>query len=106
MGIITALVIVFSQVFYFQASNYAKKEVKKELGKSDEKSSDRDNSYITLPSISQSSSTHVEVGHESSFLQEILFEDIKEKTHRLEIPFSLGSFFNTLFRVIISPNAP
>lgn len=107
MGIVTALVVVFSQVFYFQPTNYSKKEVKSEQQKKQEKSSENDNhSFISLPSISQSTSTHVEVDHESSFLLEILFEDKEKEARSTEIPVSFGKFFHTLFRAIISPNAP
>jgi hypothetical protein len=107
MGVITALVVVFSQVFYFQASNYAKKEVKSGQEKKQDKQSETDNHYTSLPSISQpTTATHVEADHESSFLLEILFEDKEEPTDLAAVPLSLGKFFHTLFRVIISPNAP
>jgi hypothetical protein len=106
VGVITALVVVFSQVFYFQPTNYSKKEVKSEHGKKQEKSSENNHSYISLPSISQSTSTHVEVDHESSFLLEILFEGKEKETRSAEIPVFFGKFFHTLFRAIISPNAP
>jgi hypothetical protein len=106
MGIITALVVVFSQVFYFQPTDYSKKETKSEQQKKQEKSSENNHSYISLPSISQSSSTHVEVDHESSFLLDILFEGKEKETRSAEVPIAFGRFFHTLFRAIISPNAP
>ena len=106
-GVITALVIVFSQVFYFQAPAYAKKDVKTGHEKKEKQSEKNDKQFISLPSISQpTASTNVEADHESAFLLEILFEDKAEPADHAEVPRSLGKFFHTLFRVIISPNAP
>jgi hypothetical protein len=107
-GVITALVVVFSQVFYFQAPAYAKKEVKTGHEKKEKQSEQKDKrQFLSLPSISQpTASTNVEADHESAFLLEILFEDKAEPADHTAIPRSLGKLFHTLFRVIISPNAP
>ena len=104
MGIITALVIVFSQLFFYQNANYSKKEIKK--GEEQKEQNSSDETYITPPSVSQSFSTHVEGDQKSSYLFEILFEEDEVENKPIEIPRSLGKFFHTLFRVIISPNAP
>jgi hypothetical protein len=102
-GIVTALVIVFSQLFFFQVSNYNKKDVKTE--KQQEQQSDE--SYISLPSVSQpSSSLLVEGIQKSACLFEIVFEENEEEPEPSDVPLSLSKFFHTLFRVIISPNAP
>jgi hypothetical protein len=107
VGVITALVVVFSQVFYFDAPNYAKKEAKTGQEKKKNKEDETGKSYVSLPSISQpTASTNVEADHALTFLQEILFENKKEPGNHAAVPLSLGKFFHTLFRVIISPNAP
>ncbi len=104
MGIITALIVVFSQVFFIPATNYSKKETKTDR---EQKQKSTDESYVSLPSVSQPSpSIHVEVIQKSCFLFEILFEKGEEAEETVNFPLSLGKFFHTLFRVIISPNAP
>lgn len=103
-GVITALVVVCSQLFFFQASNPGKKDIKTEK---EQNHPDDEAAYISLPSVSQQShSTHVEVIQRSACLFEILFEKKKQINESLDVPLSLGKFFHTLFRVIISPNAP
>jgi flagellar biosynthesis component FlhA len=104
-GILTALIIVFSQFFFFQNATYSKKLVKTE--KQEEKKNNDAKTQISLPSFSQSSSAHPEVQTKSSScLFEILFEEVGEETHTVDIPLSFGKFFQTLFRAIIAPNAP
>jgi H+/gluconate symporter-like permease len=104
MGVITALVMVCSQLFFFEVVKYAKKDVKTEKH---EQQNDDDDSYISLPSFSQpTSSTHVSLNHKPFCLFEILFENGKAEVDTHTVPLSLGKFLQTLFRVIISPNAP
>lgn len=105
MGVITAFVMVFSQVFYFQPSSFAKKEIKTE--KQEKQQDDKNDSYISLPSFSQpTSSVHVELDQKPLCLFEIFFGKGTEENSEHDIPLSLGKFFQTLFRVIIAPNAP
>lgn len=109
-GILTALVIVISQLFYFEAHHYtSKKEVKTEQQQGDHQS-DQDQSgdgaYITLPSSTLPSSTHVEFNQETFCLFEILFEEEKTEEHDFNVSLPLSKFFQTLFGAIISPNAP
>ncbi|HEY8938418.1 MAG TPA: hypothetical protein VIM65_24530 [Cyclobacteriaceae bacterium] len=103
MGLITALVVIFSQVFFFEAARYSKKEVKTEK---QEKQKNADDSCISLPSFSQPTSAHVEINTKPFCLFEILFEENEQPEVSQSVPLSLGKFFQTLFRVIISPNAP
>lgn len=105
MGVITAMVMVFSQLFFFQAAKYAKKDVKTE--KHEQQNDNDDDGYISLPSFSQpTSSAHVSLNHKPFCLFEILFETSKEENDTHSVPLSLGKFLQTLFRVTISPNAP
>lgn len=102
-GIATAAVIVFSQLFYFQAANYCQEKIKSE--QSEQKAGTSEN-FISIPSSTISSSTQIVINQELSFVLEILFED--ESAHEGESHFAIPiqKYFQTLFRFIISPNAP
>ena len=102
-GITTAGVIIFSQLFYFQAANYCQE--KAETEQQDQKK-DGTETHISIPSSSISSSSHIELSHELSFIVEALFqsESKEEEVTRITVP--VNRFFQTLFRFIISPNAP
>jgi hypothetical protein len=102
-GILTALVIVVSQLFYFETAHVAKKEIKTEQQQDDQSG---DEAYITLPSSTLPSSTHVEFGQEIFYLFEVLFEEEKVEEHDFNVSLPLSKFFQTLFGTIISPNAP
>jgi hypothetical protein len=101
-GIATAMVIVFSQLFYFQAATYCQKKVDAE--QHDQKTGHE--SYISIPSSTISSTSHIEINQDLSFLLGILFEVKSEQEESTEIVFPVDRFFQTLFRFIISPNAP
>jgi len=102
-GIVTAGVIVFSQLFYFQAATYCQEKVDTEQS---EKKSDAPESYISIPSSTISSTSNIELHQDISFALEALFENEsdEEPTNTISIP--VNKFFSTLFRFIISPNAP
>src|SRR5687768_9142509 len=99
MGVLTALVVVCSQLFFFQTARYVKKEIKTEKH---EKQQDSDDLNVTLPSFSQPSSAHVEANQESCCLFQILFEKSKGEDHSDQLSFSFSKLFKTLFRVIIA----
>ena len=102
-GIATAAVIVFSQLFYFQAANYCQKKAETEHR---EQKTDATESYISIPSSTISSTSHIEIHQDLSFVLEILFEREPEEETITNISFPVNRFFQTLFRFIISPNAP
>ncbi len=108
-GLITAGVILFSQLFYVQNASLSKKEVKTEQTE-DQDSQDpappEDLVISSAPSISIPVSSTIEVEKEQSFIFEILFEQEIDFPTRVEVSRTLGKFFQHLFRVIISPNAP
>ncbi|MFD1002239.1 hypothetical protein ACFQ21_23140 [Ohtaekwangia kribbensis] len=104
-GVLTALIIVVSQLFYFEQAHTCKKEIKTEQQQGDQSQSD-DGAYITLPSSTLPSSTHVEFNQEAFCLFEILFEEEKTEEHDFNVSLPLNKFFQTLFGAIISPNAP
>lgn len=101
-GIVAAGIIVFSQLFYFQAANYCQEKVDTE--QHDQKS-DLPESYISIPSTI-SSTSNVEIHQTPTFILETLLEKEvdAESDHTISLP--VNKFFHTLFRFIISPNAP
>ncbi|MBL7859149.1 MAG: hypothetical protein JNM57_15760 [Cyclobacteriaceae bacterium] len=102
-GIFTALVVVFSQLFLFESSGFQKKEVKTE--KQEEKNGG-DVAYISQPSSSLPTSTTVLSTYDSFCVLEILFESETESDHASNKSLFPEKLFFTLFRFIISPNAP
>ncbi len=102
-GIITASVIVLSQLFWFQTTDFVTKKAKTEQT---EGANQQEEAHISLPSSSIPSGTSVEQGQESSFIQELLFEEEKASEVATSLPTAVGKFFQTLFRVLIAPNAP
>ena len=102
-GIATAIVVVLSQLFCFQ-QRPEKVQVK---NGQEEKSTNAEKqvTVISLPSgQSQQANTQVATGF-------ILIEELKQKTEEkvqvVKHAVSTGSkFFQTVFRFLISPNAP
>ena len=105
-GIATAGVIVFSQLFYFQAANYC--QAKKAATEQEEQKQKEDGTeaHISIPSSSISTSSHIELTHDLSFILEALFESESKEEEVTNISLPVNRFFQTLFRFIISPNAP
>jgi hypothetical protein len=102
-GIATAGVIIFSQLFYFQAANYCQEKVDTEQ---QAHKKDGTESYISIPSSSIASSSHIEITQDLSFVLEILFEGDSKEEEVTRISVPVNRIFQTLFRFIISPNAP
>ena len=103
VGLATALVIIFSQLFYFQAATYCQN--KAETDQHDQKSTDNE-SHISIPSSSISSVSHIEINQDLSFVLEIFFDDKSNAHSTTEVIPSVSRLFQTLFRFIIAPNAP
>lgn len=105
IGLLTALAIVVSQLFYFQANTHAR--AKKETKTEQQEQQNGDDTYVSLPSSSMPSSSHVELQQQETFcLFEIILEDKESTTHDTGIGLPINQFFQTLFGAIISPNAP
>lgn len=102
-GIATALVIVFSQLFYFQAATYCQKKVETEQ-QSQQKQTGHE-AYISIPSNTISSVSHIQISEGLTFVMETLFE-AEETEATTEVPSLVNGLFHTLFRFIIAPNAP
>lgn len=103
LGSILALAIVFSQFLADESVSTAKK-IKTE--QTDNKTENETGTYISLPSFSLPAPVHVEVNLNPYCLFEIFFEEDIDENHVQEDLFFADRFFETMFRVIISPNAP
>ncbi len=102
-GVVTASVIIFSQLFYFQAATYCQERV--DIEQHDQKEGTAE-SYISIPSSTISSTSHIEISQDLNFVLEILFERKPDEEIITRISHPVNRFFQTLFRFIISPNAP
>ncbi len=106
---LTAAVIVFSQLFYFQAATYCQEKAQtqqkeKEAPVKGGKETSQQ-AYISIPSNTITSISAIELSDGISFVQEILCEP-REDEMATETPALANRFFYTLFRFIIASNAP
>lgn len=102
-GITTAVIIVFSQLFYFQAATYCQKKATTEKH---EQKKDAPKTYFSIPSSTISSAPTVQINEDISFVLETLIEVETEEESTPTVSLPVNKFFQTLFRVLISPNAP
>lgn len=105
MGAFLALVIVLVQLFYFQAGHKADSG---KHAKTEQKEHQNGNeaSYNVLTSFSLPSPGYLELDTDLFCLFEIGFEQAGDEPQDSNIPKYCIRFFQTLFRVTISPNAP
>lgn len=104
IGMLTAFVIVFTQLFYFELSKTTEQKPESEQSAT---STSGEESYISLPSLySLPSSIHVVLSHEFSFIEEILLNGKQRESAPVELQLSPGRLFKALFYFIIAPNAP
>jgi hypothetical protein len=103
LGFMLAAAIVFVQIFQFQQTTTSKKEAKTE--QHDSKKA-KEELRVSLPSFSLPSQVHVSVNLDAYCLFEITFEENEQKEMDVLSPLLPEKFLTTLFRVIISPNAP
>jgi hypothetical protein len=103
-GLITAAVLVVSQLCCYQQNDFNKKEQKTEESGT-VPTHDGENIFIVAAN-STISSIQTQIHQEIIFLFEILFLDNEQQSWTTEVPIALGKYFRTLFHIIISPNAP
>lgn len=102
-GSIIALAIAFSQFLSLVYSPGAEKAKTEQT----ENTSGKDTgAYISLPSFSLPAPIHLQVNLDFHCLFEILFEEDKDENQEHDGLLHTDRFFETMFRVIISPNAP
>jgi hypothetical protein len=103
VGSIIALAIAFSQFLRLELSASSEK-MKTEQAENEPRNETE--SYISLPSFSLPAPVHVQVNLNPYCLFEIFFEEDVDENHIEEDLLHPDRFFQTMFRVIISPNAP
>ncbi len=101
IGSLLSVAIVCTQLFHLHTSE--KKVVKTEQQDS---SQPGEEVLYSFTSFSLPSSVQVCVNLLPCILFEILFEESEENQSDQEVPLHPEKLFTTLFRVIISPNAP
>ena len=101
LGSILACAIAFSQYLSPELVGSAEKAKTEQTENSSE-----EQFYISLPSFSLPVPVHVQPSLDAYCLFEILFEKDNNADHVEERLFYTDRFFHTMFRVIISPNAP
>jgi len=102
LGLLLAAAIVCSNIFLFEHTRSVKKELKSEKAKEEQTPSFTAAPTITTPPTS----VHVQFNVASYCLFEIGTAPEKEEQVASDITSYPSRFFLTLFRVIISPNAP
>jgi hypothetical protein len=102
VGIMLAMVMTLTQLFQTQVSGFGKKEAKTE-----QRDHHGDETFISLSSFSlPSASVYLQVNLDPYCLFEILFEKEPQQPEASRVPLHPEKLLQTLFRVIISPNAP
>jgi hypothetical protein len=104
-GAFLALVIVLVQLFHFQAGHKADSG-KRAKTEQKENQAGNEASYNVLTSFSLPSPAYLELDTDLFCLFEIGFEQAGDKPQDTDVPHYCSKFLQTLFRVIISPNAP
>jgi hypothetical protein len=103
VGSILALAIAFSQYLTTECVSSLEKTKTEQASKN---AGSEKGSFISLPSFSIPAPVNVESNLDAYCLFEILFEvDIDENYIEEDVSYA-DRFFETMFRVIISPNAP
>jgi hypothetical protein len=103
LGSILAFAISFSQFFSPVCDGESSKIKTEQAGNT---GGDETESYISLPTFSLPVPVHVQASLDAYCLFEIFFEKDTDVDHVEENMFYTDRFFETMFRVIISPNAP
>jgi hypothetical protein len=99
LGILAALVILVSQSFYFDY--VAKSECKVKTEKSDQ-----EQTILKIGQEAVAQAANVTLHNVLHFISEIFLDDSSEVHIDIKLQPEFNSLFNTLFRLIISPNAP
>lgn len=102
MGVLAAMLIIFTQSFYFDYAASADKKVKTEQSDS----SDKEQTILKIGSEAVAQVAQVSLQNVLHFISNI-YLDNSEQNHIEYRPQPLfNAYFHTLFRLIISPNAP
>jgi hypothetical protein len=100
-GVVAAVVILFSQSFFYQAQSNLEKIKSEQSPDQDAKPT-----FVSAPSDAVVNSSVEKVNEQVPSLLEELFTTDEEAKAVSIVPTLFASFFSTLFRASISPNAP
>lgn len=103
-GLLAAVVILVSQGFYFDYVGKIEGKVKTE--KTSDADEDSHESVIKMSQQALSSGVEISIQSVLHFIGEIYTDDSVEVPSVSQNFKGLTSYFQTLFRLIISPNAP
>ena len=103
VGSILALAITFSQYLTPECLTSTEKVTTEQT---DTSSSEEKAAFISLPSFSIPAPVNVQANLSPYCLFEILLEEDIDENHIEDDESYADRFFQTMFRVIISPNAP
>lgn len=103
VGSILALAIAFSQFLTPERVSSTEKVKTEQTGN---KAANETEAFVALPSFSLPAPVHVQVNLNPYCLFEIFFEEDIDENNVEENLLHPDRFFETMFRVIISPNAP
>jgi hypothetical protein len=102
MGVVLSLAIICSNLFQFQSRSFATKEVKTDQTENQKS----DETVSVFSSFSLPTPAQVQLTLQSYCLFEISFEKSNDEIRTSEIPLHPEKLLQTLFSVIIAPNAP
>lgn len=100
-GIVAAIVVLLSQSFYFDYLVSTEKITAEVADEGEDEPEILSISKIALTSAVQHSITHA-----LHFIADIYFDNSGEERVEVDQKVNFNTYFNTLFRLIISPNAP
>ena len=106
VGSFLALAIAFSHFLtpqFFSSSHDDQVQTEQQAG---DRSSEEGASFVSLPSFSLPAPVNVESSLNPYCLFEIFFEDESDEVDDEEVVSYTDRFFELMFQVIISPNAP
>lgn len=105
-GILTASVIVLSQIYCFHEACNNGDSIEKTADKTENKKAEGHQAYFTMPSSPVPSPVTIQLDQEIVFICDVSIHKEEDNSCPSLIFISLDKFFKTLLRVIISPNAP
>lgn len=103
VGSMLALAILFSQ---YLTPECISPDNKTKTEQADKSAHDEGGSFISLPTFSLPAPISVQANLDACLLFEIFFEDYSDESYVEEEISYTDRLFETMFRVIISPNAP
>lgn len=109
-GVVTALVIVFSQLYCFQVvcdkSELLHNKAKQEQKGTDHKKTGDKEAFFAMPSSVVPPAISICIDQEIVLIYNIVLDEEERDIPQAHGKIPLGKLFLNMFRVIIAPNAP